>query len=397
MKGNMFLGYARGSVGDVVFTRQKGQQVGRARNRKPANPRTISQSMQRSLFANVVKFHTKGVQQLFKFAFEDKRPAESDYNAFMRHNLTSSVRISKLASQSAVYPALGRWMMSYGSLRSPQIDMPTGSGDNVWRMKLPSATSNMHTWGDFSQCLRTDFGLLAGDIVTFIHITAIGATLSNLPAVIPPSGLQGSDWDLSQRTISSDSVESLPYGWSFDNGIMVIALNDPTTALYCQGVSLIVSRPTSRGLLVSTSYLVPNKAANSVIDACEDASYLEGVIQSWESADIAILQGSLLQESREPGNIVVSTEPSLPSSAASVTVNLSRGDFYSQVVEGQVVGKLSAGGEEYDLFVFQTGSQITLNCEGVHVTMVGMRNDGEKFRLTNEDGVSISSIIIYDI
>lgn len=46
-KGNLFLGFGRGAVGDVVFSRQSGEQVARARNRSPRNPQTPLQLLQR--------------------------------------------------------------------------------------------------------------------------------------------------------------------------------------------------------------------------------------------------------------------------------------------------------------------------------------------------------------
>lgn len=46
-KDNLFLGYARGSVGDVVFSRSNGVQIARARNRSPRNPRSPLQLLQR--------------------------------------------------------------------------------------------------------------------------------------------------------------------------------------------------------------------------------------------------------------------------------------------------------------------------------------------------------------
>ena len=47
-KGNLFLGMGRGSVGDVTFYRADGQQLSRARNRKPRNPKTNAQLIQRA-------------------------------------------------------------------------------------------------------------------------------------------------------------------------------------------------------------------------------------------------------------------------------------------------------------------------------------------------------------
>lgn len=49
----MFLGFARGKVGDVVFTRVDGEQVARVRNRSPKNPRTPRQGVQRSILKTV--------------------------------------------------------------------------------------------------------------------------------------------------------------------------------------------------------------------------------------------------------------------------------------------------------------------------------------------------------
>lgn len=48
-KDNLFLGFGRGKVGDVVFYRLGGQQVARARNRSPRNPQTVIQLLQRVL------------------------------------------------------------------------------------------------------------------------------------------------------------------------------------------------------------------------------------------------------------------------------------------------------------------------------------------------------------
>lgn len=49
----MLLGYARGKVGDLVFSRQGGQQVTRARAAKVTNPRSTAQQIQRMIFGTV--------------------------------------------------------------------------------------------------------------------------------------------------------------------------------------------------------------------------------------------------------------------------------------------------------------------------------------------------------
>ena len=58
-KGNMFLGMSRGSVGDVTFYRNRGNQVARARNRQPANPKTEAQVIQRMILATASKAYSR--------------------------------------------------------------------------------------------------------------------------------------------------------------------------------------------------------------------------------------------------------------------------------------------------------------------------------------------------
>lgn len=293
MKGNMFLGYARGSVGDVVFSRVGGQQTARARNRRPANPRTQSQMLQRSLFANVVKCHNKGLQKLFRFAFEDKAGNESDYNAFMRHNAKLGVHISKQCSQSPVYPALGRWVMSYGTLNEAKMYKTSPTTPNTWYIYVPGMSSNMTTWGPVSAAIEAAFGLQDGDIFTVVHITAYGATTTNVPSVVPDSGLQPSDWEINQYILDSASTEEAPF--HPDNDQYVFSFSNTSTNNYIQGVTVIFSRKTPTGLRVSTSRLSLNQAGETAITAAQQQGYIDQVLTSWSAADEAVLEGSEAQ------------------------------------------------------------------------------------------------------
>lgn len=55
--GNLFLGTARKTIGDVVMYRRNGEQLSRVRVRKIANPRTEAQALQRNYMAPVTKFY----------------------------------------------------------------------------------------------------------------------------------------------------------------------------------------------------------------------------------------------------------------------------------------------------------------------------------------------------
>lgn len=297
MKGNLFLGYGRGSVGDVVYSRVGGQQVGRGRNRHPKNPRTNAQMMQRSLFASPVKFYSKGVSKFFKFAFEDKKATESDYNAFMRHNIAAATRISKQASADPLYPAIGPWQMSAGSLFRPKLAyIGSESTPNAWRMDIPGLSSNVTTWAQLSVVLKTAFGLQEGDIMTIVHITAVGATVDNMPSIVPDSGLQGSIWDIQQFLIDSTDTTALPSIYIPDNGFIVFNLSDSSTNNYAQGFSVFFSRKTSKGLKVSNSVLSLNEVSEAIVEEAQTAIYEEKVLVDWQTEDEAILEGSVVKK-----------------------------------------------------------------------------------------------------
>lgn len=68
-KGNMLLGFARRKIGDVVFYRANGEQVARARNRNPKNPRTEKQALQRMVLASASKT-LQALRGLYDHAFE---------------------------------------------------------------------------------------------------------------------------------------------------------------------------------------------------------------------------------------------------------------------------------------------------------------------------------------
>lgn len=54
-KGNLFLGQARGKVGDLVFSRAFGKQIIRSKATSVANPKTYGQNVQRCILATVAK------------------------------------------------------------------------------------------------------------------------------------------------------------------------------------------------------------------------------------------------------------------------------------------------------------------------------------------------------
>lgn len=307
-KGNMLLGMARGSVGDVTFYRDGGLQRARSRNRQPNNPRSNKQQTQRALFANCVKFYKLTAAKFFKFAFENKKVNESDYNAFMRENLKRGVMMSKTAFYCEPYPALGNWLVSRGSLATLRNANDDNNNAPVFDLgvsysSIPSANI---TIGEISAAMVASGRYQVGDIITIIRYLANGDTI--------PTATPNAETDLLQTnfvfwqflvdpnntatfasifgdlarfhitTTSSDSL-AIEFGSSTSSG------NEEWRLGY-QATTIIHSRNTANGLLVSTQELTCNpRYTDAITTATTDATYKSAVLADWQSSGLAILQG----------------------------------------------------------------------------------------------------------
>lgn len=300
-KGNMLLGMSRGSVGDVTFYRSGGSQRARARNRKPANPMTVRQQTQRAKFANAVKFHKQVTSNFFRFAYEDKKVNESDYNAFMRHNVGNSGFIGAKASKIASWPALGLWEVTAGSL--PDIDVTVPASGTYFTAGL-GLTGELKTIGAVSSALIAQGDTWReGDILTVLLYRATAA--ATLPTVdtetehVAYSGymqfiLNSADTTaLDTVTVYIGDVEASLEVDAVD-GLNVIGTTAAFATAWANDLlqcAVIHSRNTAGGLLVSTQSMVSNKP-QVITDALnESGTYYNAVLADWDAAAEAVLQG----------------------------------------------------------------------------------------------------------
>lgn len=301
-KGNMLLGMSRGSVGDVTFYRSGGSQRARARNRKPANPMTVRQQTQRAKFANAVKFHKQVTSTFFRFAYEDKKTNESDYNAFMRHNVGNSGFIGARASKIASWPALGLWEVTSGSL--PEIDVNVPTGASFFAVAL-GVSGTITTVGALSSALiALGDTWREGDILTVLMYRATAA--GSLPTVDTETAHVASSSYLQIILDSSDTttlaslvgkVGGIVYGITVDDvdGFNVTGSDDNWSAAWADDLlqcAVIHSRNTSGGLLVSTQSMVANKPQVITDALAEDGTYYNAVLADWDAAAEAVLQGA---------------------------------------------------------------------------------------------------------
>lgn len=315
-KGNMFIGNGSGKVGNLVVATRAGEQITRVYQPRVANPKSYSQMIQRAKFANAVKFYKKAVQNFFKFAFEDKKKAESDYNAFMRHNVMNSTLLVKGNVDDAYFPALGRWQMSSGSLPNAfSIENAEASG---FAFDSEGIKAN-DTIGDISSALLGQ-GFHTGDIVTFVLITSPVTYLDFDLTNLYDSGLKQPEWLIVQfaidtrdtRVISQANYLGSRYGgisgfegnslFVNDSGIIQWDGNfDEQMAATC----CIITRNTAGGVMATNTSLFGNTVFDNMISAAEGTNYENEVLVSWGAREGAILKGSIATRSGAGAETVV--------------------------------------------------------------------------------------------
>ena len=298
-KGSLFFGNASGKLGQVVLSSVKGQQIARAWQPKVANPKTSQQQLQRAKFANSVKFFKRAQQNLFKFAFEDKRKNESDYNAFMRHNVVSSAVLDRSQYDNFNYPALAdNWLLSYGSLGeiSAENDEANKEGVQLLTLSLGTGEPANLTIASASQAFVDDYKAINGDFITLIGIRSGVKTLTQDPYAAP-------EWHIVQFVVDTTNTDKLiAYLQKQDADAAAFFTkngNDPADIILSfdydgsSWLGIILSRVTANGVKVSTSPLVPNYYAYEIYKKSLELGYRQSALNSWGRSSEPILKGGI--------------------------------------------------------------------------------------------------------
>lgn len=173
-KGNLFLGMGRGSVGDVTFYRADGQQLSRARNRKPRNPKSNAQLIQRAISATIVQAYKAG-SIIFDHSFEGKSVPAGSQRAFLSTNMrklrekilsqiemTPSEASASVVSPRSVYPVPNAYRISEGSLIQNLFTVSQDAEDHL--AVAPVSTQQ----GETVSAYLTRLGIVPGEIFTIV-------------------------------------------------------------------------------------------------------------------------------------------------------------------------------------------------------------------------------------
>lgn len=353
-----YVGIARGRLGEGVFSRVKGQTTVRGYNPTPANPRSAPQQSQRAQFSSAVKFFSRGVQNFFKFAFENKLEKESDYNAFMRLNANRGMYFGPVQNETPEYPALGRFIMTRGSIPAPDYYYVDSISAFQAFFNLTSIASTPQTLGELSSILVSN-GYQQGDVVTFCVIKTDSFSGSASEPVVEYSNVPV--WDIRQFTLdvtSSAALSTLGLAAAVNSYVLSVWFSGQDwDDIYINAGCVTISRPSSAGLKVSSSELYLNGAA--------DVAYIYGVselwklsvLQAWNASQESIMQGSRSVNKVINARVLVAADPSLPfNMGSSETLSV----YFNDIVSApEVAQHLIVSAELYgELITYFSGGQI---------------------------------------
>lgn len=183
-KGNLFLGMARGSVGDTTFYRMNGQQMSRVRNRQPSNPQTAAQQLQRAVSATVSQAYTAG-KAIFDHSFEGKKVPSGSANEFRSVNMrqlredyrqdlinggaTGALDVACFVAPRANRPVPYTFTVSKGSLVQSLFSVvDDDQNENKVCVQVATGSGTVAEWAAANN-------LVAGDIYTIVGFGSFGA------------------------------------------------------------------------------------------------------------------------------------------------------------------------------------------------------------------------------
>lgn len=269
--GNLFLGAAKKTIGDIVLYRRNGVQQSRVRVRHIANPKTEAQALQRNYMAPVTKFYAPLAGVLEK-SWEGLNRSES-LSAFLKANVT-------LARQSGWYVEKGAEFLALPYQVSKGILAPLSYSIDMWML---GDTPNDIQVSTISAIL-VNMGYLYGDQVTFIGFIQ-DETKEDIRPVWSRFILSDSD--------TNDVFADIANVMQFVSGADQIGFIANTGTLV--GCAMIVSRWDGSKWLRSTQFVKCNAAYLQTFTSQESraaaiASYRGG--DSVVSSDIYLNGGS---------------------------------------------------------------------------------------------------------
>ena len=191
-KGNMFLGLARGSVGDITFYRRNAQQITRVKVRNVKNPQTDAQMYQRAINRTAVQAYgvlksicdhsyegvSYGANSYAKFLslnmnmlrLELATEQRSAYKnkAFLPKDINGCVAMPFVVAKGSINPIQSVGGQPGGTFASLQITTTGGAAYDMGLLRIAEVTSSLNTitYKQFAEYI----GAKQGDQLTIMKV-----------------------------------------------------------------------------------------------------------------------------------------------------------------------------------------------------------------------------------
>lgn len=223
-KGNLFLGFGRGKVGDVVFSRLDGHQVARAYNSSPKNPRSGLQLLQRSILKTSSSAYSL-LREICDHSFQGFATGTPNQSRFLQVNVAMlrercaalindpsedsilSSQLVNFSSRSSMLPPINTYQVSEGTIPPLVISWTTGSPS----VTALSSVGYSASYEEFCAAM----GVSVGDQLTFLWLSCDDTDENGLTGyyngfrfarvIMSPS-----DGDSSKRFLTDDGAVNDP-------------------------------------------------------------------------------------------------------------------------------------------------------------------------------------------
>lgn len=285
---NLWLRGTKKRLAGTVVYQSMGQTIQRELASQVTNPRTEAQMQQRVRWANIVALY-RVLKPMMKYAFENKKRTQSDYNAFMSANISYSPIALTKQEAAAGACVVAPYTITRGTLPSVQIAEDTeGFVTNIFMPDgIDFDTASVKLFSE--QVLAANPGLREGDQISFIRLTQSTNSVTGIPYVILRKYevlLNTSNSELVSKYLPAELLDVKEAG----NKVAISVLNNGGTGAF----AIIVSRTVAGKTYVSTQELQPVNMA-AMITAYSSEKQFAGAIASYGMTDDVFLSSDAAQ------------------------------------------------------------------------------------------------------
>lgn len=273
-KGNMLLGHARGKVGDLVFSRQNGQQVTRARAAVVSNPQTTAQMVQRILMNTVSQAYSK-MSAIVDHSFEGLKKGQPSMSYFIKTNLAMlRNRVANSQAQGYDFSSMYYYTQLKSNYYAPNAyiiakgQLPEVGVDADFFGQMVATNIALSEGATYADVIAAA-GLQRGDQLTFIGFVgeATAPTFKFARVILDPHNEDGTPADLTSAFIADGAV-NLPS--PKNEGDLSLAITDGVLqfgfGINCFSAAVIVSRKKADGTWMRSNATLTVAPAIGIID-----------------------------------------------------------------------------------------------------------------------------------